>query len=157
MHANLELNQITALLSPLRPFWRYHDLVFSLIMTFIAWIVEMILLLRLLAVYPYSSTSKRIWFTIFIPLILLKLARIINTSIFNADYNRQLRLHSYYSPLASSQTVWRTYPNSKIEWILQVIDNRYALYFSYISVIYSRKQCNVHIIHHAPSGSAQCS
>jgi len=115
--------EVTALLSPSRPFWRYHDLVFSLMLTFVAWLVEMILLLRLLAVYPYSSTSKRIWFTIFIPLILLKLARIINTSIFNADYNRQLRLHPYYSPLASSQTVWRTYPNSKIEWILQVIDN----------------------------------
>jgi hypothetical protein len=115
--------EITAMISPLKPFWRYHELVFSLMITFIAWLVETILLLRLLAVYPYSHTPKRIWFAIFIPLILLKLGRVINTSIFNGEYEMQLRFHPYDNPLASSQTVWQKYPNTKIEWILQVIDN----------------------------------
>ena len=115
------------MLSPTKPFWRYHELVFSLMITFIAWVVEMILLLRLLAVYPYSHTPKRLWFAIFIPLVVLKLGRIVNTSIFNAQYNKQLRNHPYDSPLASSQTVWHEYPFVKIEWILQVIDNTYAL------------------------------
>ncbi|KAJ7765511.1 hypothetical protein DFH07DRAFT_737759 [Mycena maculata] len=73
--------------------------------------VESILLFRLLAVYPPSRTPRRTFWFIFAPLLLLKLARVINGII-----------TMFPSPVAAAQVTSKQAGN-EVEWFLQVFDN----------------------------------
>ncbi|KAJ7830399.1 hypothetical protein B0H13DRAFT_1514563, partial [Mycena leptocephala] len=82
--------------------------------------VESILLFRLLAVYPPSRTPRLVLYSIFGPLLLLKLGRIINAIIFFTEITSLA--HQFPSSIAAAQVAWDR-PGDKIEWILQVLDN----------------------------------
>ncbi|KAF9262888.1 hypothetical protein L218DRAFT_866314 [Marasmius fiardii PR-910] len=84
---------------------------------FLPMIMDCILAYRLTAVFPRRITAKRILAVIFLPVFLLKVARITNGLTFmvafgTGDWNTHL-----------FQILWNHKPYIKIEWILQVIDN----------------------------------
>ena len=122
-----DMDQIHLMLSPLQPWSSANSLVFSILTGYIPWLVEMILVVRLLAVYPYSTTPKRLWFFIFIPLLLLKISRFVNMTIFTVEYGALLRSPSSGDLLSMPRIAWNSYPGAKIEWIIQVLDNSYVL------------------------------
>ena len=124
--ADKDMDQIHRILSPLQPWSSAHSLVFSILTGYIPWLVETILVVRLLAVYPYSRTPKRLWFFIFIPLLLLKIARFVNMTIFAVKYFALLQSPTSGDPLATGQSSWGSYPGAKIEWFIQVVDNSYV-------------------------------
>ncbi|TFK37248.1 hypothetical protein BDQ12DRAFT_632665, partial [Crucibulum laeve] len=82
--------------------------------------IDSILLFRVFSVFPLSGTRKRLWFSIFIPLILLKIARITNVVVFMVDY-----AHRTQSLNSSAQLgpISRSLPEPKIGWGLQLADN----------------------------------
>jgi hypothetical protein len=86
--------------------------------------VESILLFRLLAVYPPSRTPRLVLYSIFGPLLLLKLGRIINAIIFFTEITSLA--HQFPSSIAAAQVAWDR-PGDKIEWILQVLDNSWVV------------------------------
>lgn len=124
--ADNDMEQIHLMLSPLQPWSSANSLAFSILTSYTPWLVEMILVVRLLAVYPYSTTPKRLWFFIFIPLLLLKIARFVNMTVFTVEYVALLRSPSSGNPLSVSQVAWNSHPGPKIEWVIQVLDNSYA-------------------------------
>jgi hypothetical protein len=124
--ADKDMDQIHGMLSPLQPWSSANSLVFTILTGYIPWLVEMILVVRLLAVYPYSTTPKRLWFFIFIPLLLLKIARFVNMTIFTVESGVLLRSPSSGDPLFMPQIAWNSHPGPKIEWIIQVLDNSYV-------------------------------
>ncbi|KAH9478635.1 hypothetical protein JR316_0009092 [Psilocybe cubensis] len=116
-------NAIHAILTPLRPLNPDTALVFTVVITFTPWLVELILVVRLLAVYPYARTPKRTWFAIFIPLILLKIARFVNNTVYAVEYVQLVRNPGSADPISVAQRSWDSHPGTKIEWVLQVVDN----------------------------------
>ena len=124
--ADNEMDQIHSMLTPLHPWSSVNTLVFTILTSGIPWLVEMILVVRLLAVYPYSTTPKRLWFFIFIPLLLLKIARVVNLAIYTVEYNTLMRSPSSRDPLSVPQIALNSHPGPKIEWIIQVLDNSYV-------------------------------
>jgi hypothetical protein len=124
--ADKDMDQIHSMLTPLHPWSSANSLVFCILTSYTPWLVEMILVIRLLAVYPYSTTPKRLWFFIFIPLLLLKIARFVNMTIFTVEYVALLRSSSSVNPLPISQIAWSSHPGPKMEWIIQVVDNSYV-------------------------------
>ncbi|PFH45384.1 hypothetical protein AMATHDRAFT_160210 [Amanita thiersii Skay4041] len=84
--------------------------------------VESILLFRLFVVYPYRATPLRIFLTIFIPLGCIKVARVVNASLFIS--------HLFAVNKAATNTIVAIQAGwtegkvfAKVEWLLQVIDN----------------------------------
>ena len=126
--ANKDVDQIHSMLTPLHPWSSANILGFAILTSCIPWLVEMILVVRLLAVYPYSTTSKRLWFFIFIPLLLLKIARFVNFTIFTVECDALLRSPPSGDLLFVAQFAWNSYLGPKIEWVIQFLDNSYVRY-----------------------------
>ncbi|KAJ6632111.1 hypothetical protein B0H10DRAFT_4695 [Mycena sp. CBHHK59/15] len=82
--------------------------------------VEAILMFRLLAVYPFHRTPRRIFFSIFGPILLIKTGRIANFIIFMTRYSREAKTATSLSQLG---VLSLNHPEPKIEWFLQVFDN----------------------------------
>ena len=125
--ADIDIDQIHLMLSPLQPWSSGISLAFSILTSYTPWLVEMILVVRLLAVYPYSATPRHLWFSIFIPLLLFKFARFVNMTIFQ-QYVALLQSPSSGDPLATGigQYSWNFQPGPEIEWVIQVLDNAYV-------------------------------
>lgn len=87
-------------------------------------LVEFILLCRLLAVYSFHVTPFRLFASIFCSLGCLKMARIANFIVFITYYARHAR--KLVNPLSLSLA--RCSP--KIEWILQTIDNMSDMFYA---------------------------
>ncbi|KAF9258015.1 hypothetical protein L218DRAFT_1067638 [Marasmius fiardii PR-910] len=79
--------------------------------------MDCILAYRLTAVFPRRITPNRILAIIFIPILLLKIARLTNGLAFMVAFST-----GDWSA-RPFQTIWDHKPYIKIEWILQVIDN----------------------------------
>ena len=124
--ANKDMDQIHSMLTPLHAWSSANLLGLGILTGYIPWLVEMILVVRLLAVYPYSTTPKRLWFFIFIPLLLLRIARFVNTTIYMVEYDALLRSPSSGDPLSMPKLALNSHPGPKIAWIMQVLDNSYV-------------------------------
>ncbi|PFH45066.1 hypothetical protein AMATHDRAFT_72036 [Amanita thiersii Skay4041] len=111
--------------NPHKPISSAHYGVIGVLITIVPLFVETILMFRILAVYPYHATSKWLFTLIFLPLTLLKIARLVNISIYIKHYLDIL--NSFEDPIIAGQVAWSSVgPNPKIEWILQVVDNTAA-------------------------------
>ncbi|KAJ2967964.1 hypothetical protein NUW54_g13354 [Trametes sanguinea] len=83
---------------------------------------ELILVFRVVAVYPPHALSRAGWLAVYAPVAVFKLARIANDVVFVTRWAR-LNRHSV-NPLQTGQTAWDL-PNAKIEWFLQFFDTTY--------------------------------
>jgi hypothetical protein len=108
-------------LAPLVPPSKSLSLTVITLLSSIPLLVESVLLIRLWAVYPFRSTPRKIFFAIFIPIILLKMGRVVNIIVFIVDLSR--RFGGADSGPLLLQRIWTTFPNYKIGWFLQVVDN----------------------------------
>ncbi|KAF9487796.1 hypothetical protein BDN71DRAFT_1404265 [Pleurotus eryngii] len=115
------LNGVKAILTPLVPQPESNFITFASLVVAIPIFVESILVLRLMAVYPWKTTPLATHLAIFTPLFLLKIARVTNAIVFIVQYKSLAQ--GVNNPIASGQKSWRTEPGQKIEWFLQVVDN----------------------------------
>ena len=81
--------------------------------------VEFILFLRILAVYPYNTTSRIKFFTIIFFPVAMKIARLTNISF----YLVKLSIIDDESLQSTGMVVLQTLPNPEIEWFLNFFDN----------------------------------
>lgn len=93
--------------------------------------VESILMFRLFAVFPYRQTPKRLFFSIFIPLGLLKAARVGNVIEFMVTFARITRSATTNEEMGALSL---RHAGPKVEWFLQVVDN---------TSVYSAVQCSM--------------
>ena len=85
--------------------------------------MESILLTRLLAAYPFRTTPLKTFLAIFIPITLVKLARLANVITYVEYISDQIigtRQQILFWYLNMCKT-W--FPNYTVEWFLQVVDN----------------------------------
>ncbi|KAF9257121.1 hypothetical protein L218DRAFT_936093 [Marasmius fiardii PR-910] len=102
------------------PMGKSLQIAYMAMIFFLPILMDCILAYRLTAVFPRRITPDRILVIIFVPILLLKIARLTNGLAFmiafgTGDWSGRL-----------FQTLWDHRPYVKIEWILQVIDNCYT-------------------------------
>ncbi|PFH50975.1 hypothetical protein AMATHDRAFT_3484 [Amanita thiersii Skay4041] len=112
---------VSVLNHPLDPPSRSLALSFASLLAFSPILVESILIIRLLAVYPFGKTPHRHFFPIFTWIGLLKIARVVNAIDYVVNISRAVK--PGMNTLLLLQEVWTRFPNYKIEWFLQVADN----------------------------------
>ncbi|KAF8638222.1 hypothetical protein AX17_002371 [Amanita inopinata Kibby_2008] len=115
---------MSVLQHPLDPPSKSLSLAFTSLLSLSPMLVESILLIRLLAVYPYERVPLKVFLAIFIPIGLLKTARVINSITYLVYLSKDLV--PGVNTLLLLQERWTRYPNYKIEWFLQVVDNTSA-------------------------------
>src|SRR6266576_19517 len=99
-------------------------MVYNFLVMSSALFVESILLIRLWAIYPFRTTPLKIFLAIFIPIALVKLARLANAISFVVYRSAEIRAtQSIFGLLHSNES---RFPNYAIEWSLQVVDNTSA-------------------------------
>lgn len=114
---------IHSMLSPLNPWPPSINIAIGIIGAFQSILVDLILLLRLTLIYPYTIVGpKRFALVTALP-VLLKIARLVNMFIFIKVLADAAR-----GPTGSENiaVVWATTPYLKIEWSAQLVDNAYA-------------------------------
>ena len=116
--------QMSVLVDPLAPPSIPLTLTFATIMACGPLLVESVLVLRLWAVYPFRSTPRAVFFAIFIPITLLKIGRVVNTIIYLVSLSRQIDKGE--NALVLLQNTWASFPNYKIDWFIQVVDNTFT-------------------------------
>jgi len=102
---------------------------YSTMTSLIPFMVELTLLLRILAVYPFNTTPRIKFVAIMTFPVLMKIARLVNLCITLVNLSRSLARYNRstdQNPYASGVVSIKTLPNSEIEWFLQVFDNFYA-------------------------------
>ncbi|KAF7303046.1 hypothetical protein MKEN_01268000 [Mycena kentingensis (nom. inval.)] len=86
-------------------------------------IIDGVLAYRVYVVYPPRHTGVRISCLIFGPIVLLKIARFVNITMFMARFSSVLLGSNQITAITQFQNLWDHAPYTKIEWILQVVDN----------------------------------
>ncbi|KAJ6561505.1 hypothetical protein DFH09DRAFT_921028 [Mycena vulgaris] len=114
--------EIHNILSPLNPVSSSLFDAYAFMSFFLPFIVESILVLRLLAVYPYSTTPIRKFILVFTFPVIVKLVRIINLAVFMRKY--VILTRTVASPLVAGDVFHQVAP--KIEWTSQLLDNAYS-------------------------------
>lgn len=110
--------------------------------------VESILLIRLWAIYPFRTTPLKTFLAIFIPIALLKLARLANAISFVVCLSAEIKAEqSLFGLLASNRS---RFPNYAIEWFSQVADNTSA------SVLFLVKLNEVRAFRSRARGWSEC-
>lgn len=87
-------------------------------------ITDMILLIRLVSVYPPSFVGMRLFSIILLVPVLLKVARIINLCLFIKALADATRDPATANILIGQ--IWEHAPYLKIEWFAQLFDNSYV-------------------------------
>ncbi|PFH45063.1 hypothetical protein AMATHDRAFT_132447, partial [Amanita thiersii Skay4041] len=114
-------NSLRCITNPQSPIGPNVYATMACFVTIVPLFVETILMFRILAVYPYHATPKPTFISIFLPLALLKIARLVNISIYIKHYLDIL--NSIDNPIIAGQVASVVVgPEPKIEWILQVVD-----------------------------------
>ena len=86
-------------------------------------LVDTILLIRLVAVYPFSYVGATLFATIVALPILVKIGRIINLCLFIQALADATRDPATADMLIAQ--IWEHAPYLKIEWFAQLLDNSY--------------------------------
>ncbi|KAG1727129.1 hypothetical protein EDB19DRAFT_1643194 [Suillus lakei] len=114
---------IHSMLSPLDPWPPTMNIAIGIIGAFQSILVDLILLLRLTLIYPYTIVGPKRFVLITALPTLLKIARLVNMIMFIKVLADAARGPTGSENLA---VVWATTPYLKIEWSAQVVDNAYA-------------------------------
>ncbi|KAK0230493.1 hypothetical protein IW262DRAFT_1291603 [Armillaria fumosa] len=134
----LDYRGIRTILSPDNPPELAYNLVVGIFGSVQYILIDTILLLRLLAVYPLAYIGTRRYIALITLPVLLKLARVINLFIFISVLVKATR-NPVIASLRVSQ-VWLQAPYLKIEWCMQLVDNMYAsIFFLWRLVLRSRE------------------
>lgn len=113
--------QVIDLLYPLNPVPQGLTTGWFILCFYSPLLVDSILFLRLLAVYPANITPFRTRLTILGIPILIKIARVVSLSLSTEKWISAT--HTLGSTITAGHVVWGESPYSKITWILQLVDN----------------------------------
>ncbi|TFY77140.1 hypothetical protein EWM64_g6873 [Hericium alpestre] len=117
-------DEINAILAPNRRIDPSTFTAFTCLSFFGPLFVESILLLRLWAVFPPQQISRVLKIIVYVPPVMLKLARLANGILYIVKWQSDVK--SLGNPVQAGQMLWGTQPSVKIEWMLQTVDNLYA-------------------------------
>jgi hypothetical protein len=96
---------------------------FACLFTTTPWIIDLVLVLRLAAVYPPKITTRLTTVAIFAFPVVIKIVRLVMIILYNVsfwgDINKASLLNSLSIPA-------HAFPYSKAEWILQIFDNGFV-------------------------------
>lgn len=121
IHCPTQSNEIVA---PLTPISQPTVMAYGCLSSGIPIFVESILVFRLLAVYPPRRTSTRIVIAVFAPLLVIKVARVVNFIFFYSTvFRKEAEADSSSSALGPASF---NHPSPKIEWFLQLVDNTFV-------------------------------
>ncbi|KAJ7621507.1 hypothetical protein DFH06DRAFT_1341135 [Mycena polygramma] len=123
---NLELFVSDILSPPGEGFKPRVQLAYLGMILFLPLFIDCILAFRLYVVYPPRTTSRLQLAIIFIPILVLKIARTTNLILFMVKFAAALLVPDTKNAVGYLQILWDHAPWTKIEWILQVFDNCYA-------------------------------
>lgn len=99
---------------------------FTLTFAFAPWFIDVVLFLRLLVVYPAALASTRKRVAVFALPVMLKLGRIATLAVFAVQWRKSTN-NLPTGDISSVQGLSFTHaPALKVEWVCQVVDNRYA-------------------------------
>jgi len=111
------------MLSPLNPFPISYDMCMGVLGAVQSILVDIILLVRLTSVYPYSHVGLWRFVQVIALPVVLKIARFVNLVMFIVALAKAA---NGPNPEVAFQTLWLTAPYLKIEWFCQLVDNVYA-------------------------------
>ena len=115
--------QISGILYPLTTNTGISYAAFASVFVFAPWLTELVLLLRLLVIYPPGRTSKKMLALVFTFPILVKLVRMTCLIVYLHTYVRETE----HNPLAwrsADNSNFRSTPYTDVERFLQIFDNR---------------------------------
>lgn len=115
------LPQIQTMIAPLHPTPLSFNIAIGVLGAVQSILVDTILLVRLVAVYPPSSVGKKVFGYILILPVLLKIARIINLILFIKALADATKNPATANILIGQ--IWEHAPYLKIEWFAQLFDN----------------------------------
>jgi hypothetical protein len=95
-------------------------IVFSCFTVYLPWVVDLVLLVRLAAVYPPSTLPLRSTIAIFAFPVAVKTVRAVVIGMFCAEFAHNIHINGVSSSLL---VIIGTPYYSKIEWFLQFFDN----------------------------------
>ncbi|RDB24592.1 hypothetical protein Hypma_008258 [Hypsizygus marmoreus] len=123
----IDARAVRVILSPLNPPPLSVNLAIGVLGAVQAILVDTVLLLRLLAVYPRSYIGAHNFVLILMFPVLMKVGRVINLIMFINALADATRDPATATTLIAH--VWSHAPYLKIEWFAQVLDNSYASAF----------------------------
>ncbi|KAH7887558.1 hypothetical protein F5I97DRAFT_849158 [Phlebopus sp. FC_14] len=114
---------INTMLSPTRPYPVLFDIFIGILGAIQTIFVDIILLVRLISVHPYTHVGPKRFIQLIALPVILKIARFVNLFMFVAALAKVARAPNAEAVFAN---LWLTAPYLKIEWFSQLIDNIYA-------------------------------
>ncbi|KAH7916299.1 hypothetical protein BJ138DRAFT_1108944 [Hygrophoropsis aurantiaca] len=114
---------INAILSPSNPYPVGYDIFMGALGAVQSILVDTILLVRLLSVYPRPYIGWRRFLSLVTLPVIMKIARVINLFLFIAALTNAAKGSNAPAVFAG---LWLHAPYLKIEWFAQLIDNSYA-------------------------------
>ena len=117
----LSCTQINTLVHPFRFFSQSVYLAFGVVLSFLSWISELVLLLRLVAVFPVQLTGRKTLMAIIAFPVAVKLARLACMVCYYVEFAK------VEPPYGNNIVLVRMGPTRspfiKVEWTLEIFDN----------------------------------
>ncbi|GJE96288.1 hypothetical protein PsYK624_124820 [Phanerochaete sordida] len=138
--ALIDYQTIHTMIAPLDPTPLSFNIAIGVLGAIQSIIVDTILLLRLVSVYPPSFVGKRKFILILAIPVLLKIARVINLCLFIKALADATKDPATANVLIAR--IWESAPYLKIEWFAQLFDNSYASGFFLYRLMLHSKEAN---------------
>jgi len=121
--------EVHSILTPTVPLSDTAYIVNSIVIILLPIMIESILFLRILAVYPFNITPRAKFVAIITFPVVMKIARFINFSIATTGISHTLMQHNALTkqdPVTTGLHFLHSHPNFEIEWFLLILDNLYT-------------------------------
>ncbi|EKM56770.1 uncharacterized protein PHACADRAFT_254086 [Phanerochaete carnosa HHB-10118-sp] len=138
--ALIDYQTIQTIIAPLDPTPLSFNIAIGVLGAVQSIIIDSILLVRLVSVYPPSYVGKRIFALILAVPVLLKVGRIINLCLFIKALADATKDPATANLLIAR--IWENAPYLKIEWFAQLFDNSYASGFFLYRLMLHNKEAN---------------
>ncbi|KAF8993746.1 hypothetical protein BDZ89DRAFT_1030194 [Hymenopellis radicata] len=116
--------EVHTIMSPLQPLDTRYAIAFSTFMCLIPILVETILVVRVLIVYPLHEMSYKAIAIVYIPIVLLKIGRLTDVLVFFITFYPTVA-NGTLNPIVLGKKSWNS-PTAKVAWTLQMVDNGYS-------------------------------
>ena len=120
-NANFRTVQINAIIHPFKSFTQATYVSFGIVLSFVPWIAELVLLLRLVVVFPPQLTGRRAFAAIIAFPVIVKLVRLACMICYYVQFARDAP--KFGNGVITVQNGPTQSPFVKVEWTLEIFDN----------------------------------